>query len=477
MSQRAHPRVDTLLLGSLYLFEVSAGVLALALPRLVGRPLRAALVSHPGLYAILTLVGLVVSGALILQRAMRDRRQGSHRFALTVAVNLLPVTLVVVVGEVVTRALVVRAPEGEVLGATLLLPRDWGYEVTRNRALLTKAETAGSYLVPDELLGWTVGPSRRSADGLNQSSVEGIRSPEAGMSFAARRPAKRIALGGDSFTFALDVGYEDSWGHRLEQLLGPQVQVLNFGVPGYGVDQAYLRYSRDGRRWHPDVVILGVFPGDLGRSMGAYPFIYLAGEDLPFTKPRFVLKAGALSLLNVPLLTPEGALSMPSITALPFVEYDTSYRPSDWQWRPYHVSYLVRLVLSRYTVVQRRSPAVSEEALRAINAELVREFVRLVRSDGAVPLVLYLPGRGEFLPWAAEPRNLPVITREVLRGAGVEYTDLTRCVAAVPEQERFVPGRSHYSPRTNAAIAVCLRDLVSSAAEPGAIEGSRFAGY
>ncbi len=461
MSQRQHPRVDTLVLGSLYVFEISAAVMALALPRLAGRPLPAALASYPGMYAIITLVGLVVSGALIVQRAVRDRRERSRRFVLTVAVNLLPVTLAVLGGEVVTRFLVVRAPEGEMLGSTLLLPRDWQYEVSRNRGLLAQAATVGSYLVPDELLGWTVGPSRRSADGLYQSSVEGIRSPSIGKSFATDAPRKRIALVGDSFTFCFEVGYEDSWGHRLEQLLGPAVQVLNFGVTGYGVDQAYLRYARDGRPWHPDVVILGVFPGDLGRSMGVYPFIYLAGEDLPFTKPRFVLKAGALSLLNVPLLTLEAALSMPSITALPFVEYDATYRGSDWRWRPYHASYLVRLVLSRYPVVQRRSPAVSEEGLRAVNAELIRDFVRRVRSDGAEPLVLYLPGRNEFLPWAADPRNLPVITREVLRGAGVEYTDLTRCVAAVPERERFVPGGSHYSPRTNAAIAVCLRDLVS----------------
>lgn len=461
MNQREHPRVDTLLLGSLYLFELSAVVLALVLPRLLGRPFRAALVSRPGLYAILTLVGLVGSGALILQRAVRDRGEGSRRFALTVAVNVLPVTLVVVAGEFVTRALVVRAPEGEVLGTTLLLPREWGYEVTRNRALLTQAKTAGSYLVADELLGWTVGPSRRSEDGLSQSSVEGIRSPEVRMSFAARRPTKRIVLVGDSFTFALDVSYEDSWGHRLEQLLGPQVQVLNFGVPGYGVDQAYLRYSRDARPWHPDVVVLGVFPHDLARSLGVYPFIDLPGYELPFTKPRFALKAGALSLLNVPLLSADMIFARPSIAALPFLEYDVGYRSSDWRWRPYHLSYLVRLVLSRYPIIEGPGPAVSEEALRAINAELVREFVGLVRTDGSIPLVLYLPGRNEFLPWAADPRNLPIITREVLRAAGVQYADLTPCVAAVPEPERFVPDSTHYSPRTNAAIAACLRDLVS----------------
>ena len=45
---------------------------------------------------------------------------------------------------------------------------------------------------------------------------------------------RTIALLGDSYVFASDVNYEDSWGHRLEQKLGSAVQVLNFGVPGSG---------------------------------------------------------------------------------------------------------------------------------------------------------------------------------------------------------------------------------------------------
>lgn len=40
----------------------------------------------------------------------------------------------------------------------------------------------------------------------------------------------------------------------MDQLLGEEVQVLNFGVSGYGVDQAYqLRYEKDAKRWKPKV--------------------------------------------------------------------------------------------------------------------------------------------------------------------------------------------------------------------------------
>lgn len=62
------------------------------------------------------------------------------------------------------------------------------------------------------------------------------------MGFAWVPTRYRIAIVGDSFTFKLEVPYEKTWGHQFEIALGPGWQVLNFGVDGYGLDQAFLRY-------------------------------------------------------------------------------------------------------------------------------------------------------------------------------------------------------------------------------------------
>jgi hypothetical protein len=82
---------------------------------------------------------------------------------------------------------------------------------------------------------------------------------------------------GDSFTFGLEVRYEDTWPRQLERLLGPEFQVLNFGVDGYGVDQAYLRYRRDGLAWRPEIVVLGVIDDDFRRTMCVYAFLCFPG--------------------------------------------------------------------------------------------------------------------------------------------------------------------------------------------------------
>jgi len=86
--------------------------------------------------------------------------------------------------------------------------------------------------------------NRQGGGELYFSSTEGLRSPRTNISFAARRPRHRVALVGDSFTFGMEVPYEDTWGAQLERALAGDVQVLNFGVDGYGVDQAYLRYRK-----------------------------------------------------------------------------------------------------------------------------------------------------------------------------------------------------------------------------------------
>jgi hypothetical protein len=366
------------------------------------------------------------------------------------------------VGELAIRVFSFQTTEGLVFMNIPLLPRNWGDVVARNREILKRASTNDPYLVYDDLMGWTIGPNRRSADGLNFSSVEGIRSPRSEMAFADLPVTYRIALIGDSFTFCLDVKYEESWGHQLERALGPEFQVLNFGVPGYGLDQAYLRYYRDVRPWRPDFVIFGVFPHDLERTMTVYSFVSFPEWEYPFAKPRFVVSGGRLTALNVPPLLPEEIFSKSSITELPFVDYDKGYKPSDWQWRFYHHSYLFRVWISKYPLWQLPVGEKSDEAMKSVNGTLLGAFVRLATAEGATPIVVYLPARRNLRLSPSDPEQDTSSAQGALRGAGIAYTDLTPCLLEVSPSERFVAGARHYSPQANIAIAKCLRPVILS---------------
>ncbi len=450
-------RLDPRTYLALWVIEFSLVLLVLAVPRIT-EPSR--MVSLPGALALLAAGTLTTAGAYVVSRVVGGSRTTRRSLGLTTVLNLLSVAAVLATVEVALRAVAVRTPYGVAVAGIPLLPRSWADEVRRNTVILRRASAEGSYLVPDDVLGWTVGPSRTSADGLSFSSVEGLRSPRPGITFPVPSGKRRIALVGDSFTFCLDVPYEHSWGHELERHLGPEFQVLNFAVRGYGVDQAYLRYLRDVIAWRPEVVIFGVFPHDLVRSMVVYPFIAFPEWDYPFSKPRFVATSRGVTPLNEPALRPETIFGRHTITDLPFLQYDWGYDPAHWRWSPLHRLYAYRFLTSVRPATPSPRDDVSDKALESVNAGVLRAFVDAVHAEGATPLVIYLPARLDLDLRLAAPARNNALAQRILTTATGRYTDLTSCVLAVRPEGRFVPGARHYSHETNVAIAQCLLPVV-----------------
>jgi hypothetical protein len=290
------------------------------------------------------------------------------------------------------------------------------------------------------------------------SSAEGLRSPRPDTVFAALPVRSRVAVVGDSFAFGLEVSYEDTWAHRLEGLLTPRTQVLNFGVDGYGVDQAYLRYRRDVIPWHPDVVIFGLISDDMRRSMGVYGFLTFPGAEIPFPKPRLVVRETGVEALNLPLPSPNSIFFSRTIEELPFVEYDRSFHGPEWVQRPYRSFYLLRYLLSRNPGWVIPRPMVSDEAQSALNAEILQSFLRRAHKEGSIPIVVYFPSIDDFRNGTTEPAGA---ARQTLDENNIAYVDMTICVEQIPDDRRFVI--LHYSPETNSAIARCLEDEVSAA--------------
>jgi hypothetical protein len=73
----------------------------------------------------------------------------------------------------------------------------------------------------------------------------------------------RIALLGDSFCEALQVPMEQTFWWLLQQKLeacnafpGKRVEIINFGVSGYGTGQELITFEREARQYSPDIVIL-----------------------------------------------------------------------------------------------------------------------------------------------------------------------------------------------------------------------------
>src|SRR6266850_8167901 len=171
-----------------------------------------------------------------------------------------------------------------------------------NRASLAELVETNHFngwtLSPDA--GWTGNPHHGVLPNRMCQNSRGLRgtheyAPE------PRAGVARIGAFGDSFTWGCCWLDDDQiWTARMEQADG-HLEVLNFGVNSYGLDQAYLRYHHEAGWAAPDIVLIGFASENILRGVNVFrPFLY-PQEGTPLAKPRFVLEGERLVLLPSPL--------------------------------------------------------------------------------------------------------------------------------------------------------------------------------
>lgn len=71
----------------------------------------------------------------------------------------------------------------------------------------------------------------------------------------------RITFLGDSFTWGMGVREEERFSN-LVNVADPSWESLNFGVPGYGIDQSLLLWQSITHRYQPDLTVLTIYRND-----------------------------------------------------------------------------------------------------------------------------------------------------------------------------------------------------------------------
>jgi hypothetical protein len=124
----------------------------------------------------------------------------------------------------------------------------------------------------DQYRGWALRPGAegwdvKEGEAYVRINHEGFRGPETTI---AKPPGTvRIAVLGDSFTEAQQVPEDRTFSAVIARsvadcsaLRGRQVQVLNFGVNGYGTTQELMTLRHQVWQFSPDIVVLAVFTGN-----------------------------------------------------------------------------------------------------------------------------------------------------------------------------------------------------------------------
>lgn len=148
-----------------------------------------------------------------------------------------------------------------------------------------KDKTTLNVSLYDPLLGWDyeIESQRiRGKKSYREEKAEGIT---------------RILFIGDSFTYGNEVEDDETFAYFTEKLIS-QSEVLNMGAGGFGLGQVLLKYQHHGKKYNPDLVILGIHPPMWNRTNVSFS---------AYSKPRFVWNSdlAKLELKNSPVPDPQ----------------------------------------------------------------------------------------------------------------------------------------------------------------------------
>ncbi len=234
----------------------------------------------------------------------------------------------------------------------------WAYE----RAFRSVQEIdTNSDVVFDPELGWVAG----TQSGVDEHGLRGVP-------LASDARSCDLALLGDSYAWGFGVEASETFASVLEARR-PEVDVWNFGVPGYGLDQMVLRYEQQARAAPFDAVVLLALDLDLERVGEAFFF---------YPKPQFVMD--------------------PHLRQLPRELLPPSELRAHELWTPAIVQ-LGRLYAERFGWGPSRLDRGAQT--RLVHALLDRWLTDVVAS-GARPVLLLVPTPAELLQ--ARERGSPV---------------------------------------------------------------------
>ena len=173
------------------------------------------------------------------------------------------------------------------------------------KATSTEKTKHNSFYIIDPDLGYTVAKNTRYQK--YKTNKYGIRSNREYL-ITPPDDKLRIALFGDSYVFCDWERNHNTWPHILENSVGG-LEILNFGVSGYGLSQSYSRYLKDGVQFKPDVIF--------------FNYLLMGNRDrLDLNTIIGKGKLGLSSLYRIYFSISDGKLESKVVTPLDFFDAD-----------------------------------------------------------------------------------------------------------------------------------------------------------
>lgn len=171
---------------------------------------------------------------------------------------------------------------------------------------------SGGFWEPHPLYGWRNVPNAVGWESCYGECAVKVRINSLGLrdeevTYAKPDGTSRVLLLGDSMTAGMQVELADTFGERLEQALlegDGMWEVVNAAVNGFGTDNTLIYFDLEGRKFEPDIVLLGVY---LANDVYNNDYLLEVRYSGSGHKPHYTLSDdGELVLHNFPVESADG---------------------------------------------------------------------------------------------------------------------------------------------------------------------------
>jgi hypothetical protein len=303
--------------------------------------------------------------------------------------------------------------------------------------LKIRSEPVRIYMEPDTLLGWVSKPNVNIPDLYGpgvylRTNAQRFRSDHA---VSPQVPSGRVRMicSGDSFTLGSGVDNDHTWCARLAAQ-HPGIETVNMAQGGYGIDQAYLWYKRDGVGLEHQVHLFAFIANDFARMQG--------GSFNGYGKPVLAVRNGALATENVP------------VPSSPFYARWLS-RSAD-AIAQLRSSKLIHIVMAHYRPAQSTAQTTTDSLTWEVASRVFTDLDRVNRAKQSVLVLVFLPTQEDGKNGAAEWRRR---VRELSERQHIALVDLAADFTRLPPDStermflREGEAAGHYTAEGNAWVA------------------------
>ncbi len=298
----------------------------------------------------------------------------------------------------------------------------------------------------DELLGWSNLPDVHLPNMYGPgiylaTNSQGFRNNQ---DFSQAIPPGKVRLicSGDSFTLGYGVDNDHTWCQLLAGI-DAGLETVNMGQGGYGIDQAYLWYVRDGTQLAHDIHLFTFITRDFLRMQ--------EDEFYGYRKPVLRLEEGALTAGDAPVVPPS--------------RYTVWYNRNRSTLSQLSSIKLLNLLYFYQDPILSNKASMDEGTAREVAGRIFQDLERLNRAQGSLLVLVYLPTQGDYDQDGSDAWR--AFVRSEAAQSGLIYVDLVEAMRALPadsiealfigdQDSDYQGAQGHYTEQGNAYIARVL---------------------